>query len=101
MIETMRARIKDIPPEQEASWGAVLAVLRFDNRTGWSMHWTAHRPNDGDPFSVVDIRVPGEDVAALRAEIEEAVGMVNEIADRDPLNVMVRADVGLAEVLVD
>ena len=101
MIETMRARIKDIPPEQEASWGAVLAVLRFDNRPDWNMHWTAHTPKEGDRFSTVDIHVPGEDVDALRAEIAEAVDLVNDIADRDPLNMMVRADVGLAEVLVD
>jgi len=44
--------------------------------------------------------MPGEDVAALRAEIEEIVVMVNQIADRDPLKVMARADPGLVEVLV-
>jgi hypothetical protein len=96
----MRARINDIPPEQEASWGAVLAVLRFDNRPGWKMHWTAHRPRDGKPFSVVDVEVPGEDVDAMRAEITEAVDIVNDIAKRDPLNTMVQADIGLIEVYV-
>ena len=96
----MRARIADIPREQEASWGAVLAVLRFDNRTGWKMHWNAHHPAEGHPFSVIDIEVPGEDVDGLRAEIGEAVDIVNEIAGRDPLNIMTRADVGLVEVLV-
>lgn len=96
----MRARIADIPTEQEASWGAVLAVLRFDNRTGWKMHWTALHPKEGKEFSVIDIEVPGEDVDGLRAEIDEAVDLVNDIVARDPLKRMVRADVGLAEVLV-
>ena|SRR5579864_79464 len=96
----MRARIADIPAEQEPTWGAVIAVLRFDNRSDWKMHWTAHRPQAGKPFSVIDIEVPGEDVAALRAEIEEAVELVNDIVERAPLKTMVRADVGLAEVLV-
>ena len=96
----MRARIADIPTEQEPTWGAVIAVLRFDNRPDWKMHWTAHHPQAGKPFSVIDIEVPGEDVDALRAEIEEAVDLVNDIVRRDPLKTMVRADVGLAEVLV-
>jgi len=48
----------------------------------------------------VEVEMPGEDVAALRAEIEEIVVMVNQIADRDPLKVMARADPGLVEVLV-
>ena len=96
----MRARIADIPTEQEATWGAVIAVLRFDNRTGWKMHWNAHHPQEGKTFSIIDIEVPGEDVDGLRAEIEEAVELVNEIVGRDPLKLMVRADVGLAEVLV-
>jgi hypothetical protein len=96
----MRARIADIPPEQEPTWGAVIAVLRFDNRGGWKMHWNAHHPQEGKPFSIIDIEVPGEDVEALRVEIEEAVDLVNDIVERDPLKTMVRADVGLAEVLV-
>ena len=96
----MRARIADIPAEQEPTWGAVVAVLRFDNRTSWKMHWNAHHPQAGKPFSIIDIEVPGEDVEGLRAEIEEAVDLVNEIVERDPLKTMVRADVGLAEVLV-
>ena len=96
----MRARINDIPPEQEASWGAVLAVLRFDNRPDWRMHWTAYRPGDGKPFTVVDVEVPGQDVDALRAEITEAVDIVNEIVERDPLQSMVPADIGLSEVFV-
>jgi hypothetical protein len=94
----VRARIADIPPEQEASWGAVAAVLRFDNRPSWKMHWNAHRPPTGKPFSVIDIEVPGEDVDALRAEITEAVDIVNDIVERDPLNEMVPADIGLTEV---
>lgn len=97
----MRARIADIPPKQEATWGAVLAVLRVENRPDpWRMHWVSHKPVAGEPFSVIDIEVPGEDVEALRAEIDEAVDLVNEIVDRDPLKLMVRADPGLAEVLV-
>jgi len=94
----MRARIADIPAEQEPTWGAVIAVLRFDNRTGWKMHWNAHHPQAGNPFSVVDIEVPGEDIDALRAEIGEAVDIVNDIVARDPLKTMVRADIGLTEV---
>lgn len=65
------------------------------------MHWTAHEPVAGKKFSVIDIEVPGEDVDALRAEITEAVDLVNDIVRRDPTKTMVRADVGLAEVLVD
>ena len=94
----MRARIADIPAEQEATWGAVIAVLRFDNRSGWKMHWNAHHPQAGNPFSIVDIEVPGEDIDALRAEIGEAVDIVNDIVARDPLKTMVRADIGLTEV---
>lgn len=97
----MRARIADIPTEQTASWGAVIAVLRFDNRDGWKMHWTAHHPPAGKPFSVIDVEVPGEDVDALRAEITEAVDLVNDVVKRDPMNTMVRADVGLAEVFLE
>ena len=37
----------------------------------------------------------------MRAEIEEVIGFVNEIVQRDPLNRMVRVDIGLVEVLVD
>ena len=97
MIADMRARIADIPAAQGPTWGAVVAVLRFDNRTGWRMHWTAEHPSAGDPFSVIDIEVPGEDIDALRAEVEEAVDIVNDIVARDPTKRMVRADVGLAE----
>jgi hypothetical protein len=96
----MRARINDIPPEQEASWGAVLAVLRFDNRVGWKMHWTVERPAVGKPFTVIDVEVPGEDVDALRAELGEAVDIVNDIVEKDPLKSMVRADIGLSEVFL-
>jgi hypothetical protein len=94
----MRARIADIPAEQGPSWGAVVAVLHFEDRPDWKMHWTAHHPQAGKPFSVIDIEVPGEDIEALRAEIEEAVDIVNDIVARDPLKTMVRADVGLSEV---
>jgi len=100
MIEMMIARIADIPANQESTWGAVLSVLRFDHRDDMRFHWRAERPRDGDPFTFVEVEMPGEDVAALRAEIEEIVVMVNQIADRDPLKVMARADPGLVEVLV-
>ena len=93
----MRARIADIPAAQGPTWGAVVAVLRFDNRKEWHMHWTAEHPSAGEPFSVIDIEVPGEDVDALRAEVEEAVDIVNDIVARDPMKAMVRADAGLAE----
>lgn len=98
--QAMRARISDIPLEQEASWGAVIAVLRFDNRRDWKMHWNAHHPRGEKPFSVIEIEVPGQDVDALRAEISEAVDIVNDIARRDPLDSMVPVDVGLTEVYV-
>lgn len=94
----VRARIKDIPPEQEATWGAVVALLRFDNREHTTWHWTAHHPPSGKPFSVIEIELPGEDVDALHAELAEAVDLVNDIVQRDPLKSMVRADIGLSEV---
>lgn len=47
------------------------------------------------------IKAPGEDVEALRAEIEEVIGFVNEMVRRDPLNKMEPVDNGLVEVLVD
>ena len=94
----MRARINDIPAEQTASWAAVVALLRFDNRHNTKMHWTEQHPKDGKAFSVIDIELPGEDVDALRAEIEEAVDIVNDVIARDPTKSLVRADVGLAEV---
>lgn len=98
MIEAVRARINNIPPEQEATWGAVVAVLRFDNREDSSWHWTSYKSPDGTSFSVIDIEVPGEDVEALRAELGEAVDLVNDVAAHDPLKSMVRVDVGLSEV---
>src|SRR5437773_11720750 len=97
MIEMMIARIADIPANQEATWRAVLSVLRFDHRDGMKVHWRAERPRDGGPFTFVEVEMPGEDVAALRAEIEEIVVRVNQIADRDPLKVMARAEPGLIE----
>lgn len=96
----MLARILDIPPAQEASWGAVLAVLRFEHRDEMKFRWRAERPRVGEPFSFVEVEMPGEEVDALRAEIVRVVDMVNEIADRDPLKAMAHADSGLVEVLV-
>jgi hypothetical protein len=96
----VRARIADIPQEQESSWGAVVAVLRFDNRPSWKMHWSAHHPAAGKPYSTIDVEVPGEDVDSLRAEISEAVDIVNDIVRRDPMKTMGPADIGLTEVYV-
>jgi hypothetical protein len=96
----MRVRINDIPAEQEATWGAVVAVLRFDNREHSRWHWTEYRPSSGKQFSVIDMEVPGEDVDALRAELNEAVDLVNDVVDRDPMKTMVRADIGLSEVYI-
>jgi hypothetical protein len=96
----MIARIKDIPNEQEATWGAVLAVLQFDHRDSFKFHWRADQAPVGAKYAFVEIEVPGEDVEGLRAEIDEVVDMVNGIADRDPLKTMTRADPGLVEVLV-
>lgn len=64
------------------------------------MHWTAEHPKEGRPFSVIDLEVPGEEVDALRAEITEAVDLVNDVVGRDPLKSLVRADIGLVEVLI-
>ena len=100
MIESMRAKIADIPAEQEASWGAVVALLRFNNRPDAKMHWSAYRPREGDPFSVLELDLPGQDIDALRAEIVEAVDLVNDIVARDPLQVMTPVDAGLAEVYI-
>ena len=66
--------------------------------------YTAGRGRDlGEPdaYSVISIEAPGEDVAALRAEIEAVVALANEVVDRDPLNEMVPIDPGLVIVLVD
>ena len=79
----------------------MLAVLRFDNRVGWKMHWVVEHPVEGKPFTVIDVEVPGEDIDALRAELGEAVDIVNDIAGRDPLRSMVRADIGLSELFLD
>lgn len=97
----MRAKIADIPPEQEATWGAVLAVLRFDNRQDTKVHWTAYRAPAGQPFSVIELELPGHDIDALRAEVTEAVDLVNDIVERDPMKTMVRIDADLAELFID
>ena len=96
----MRLRINDIPSEQQASWAAVAAVLRSDNRNGWKMHWTAEHPAEGKPFTVIDIEVQGQDIDALRAEVGEAVDVVNDIARHDPLGALASADIGLIELFL-
>ncbi len=97
----MRARVADIPAVEDATWGAVFSTLYAAHRDDWHFDWTGHRPHEADAYSVMQIRAPGEDVDAMRAEIEEVIGFVNEIVQRDPLNRMVRVDIGLVEVLVD
>src|SRR5207247_8599363 len=73
----MRARIADIPSEQVPAWAAVVAVVKAGNRPEFKMHWEAHRPREGNPFSDIEIEVHGDDVDALRAEIAEEVELVN------------------------
>ena len=97
----MRARINQIPAEEEATWGAVLATLLWTHPKDMESHWTAYRKDEPDAFSVIDLKTPGEDVAELRAEIDAVVDLVNRIVERDPLGKMVRADPGYVEVLVD
>jgi hypothetical protein len=97
----MRARVGDIPAAQDATWRAVFATLYAAHCNDWHFDWTGHRQDQPDAYSVMQIRAPGEEVDAMRAEIEEVIGFVNEIADRDPLNRMVAVDTGLVEVLVD
>lgn len=97
----MQARISELPAKEEASWGAVYAVVQAEHRheSGWHFHWRAIP--DRDHESALIIEAPGEDVDALRAEIEEAIDLVNDIVKRDPLGQMVEIDAGHVEVLVD
>ncbi len=97
----MRATVGDIPAAEDATWGAVFATLLRTHRDDWHFHWTGHRQGQPDAYSVMNIEAPGEDVAALRAEIEAIVAVVNDIAGRDPLQKMVPIDAGLVIVLVD
>jgi len=97
----MRARVGEIPAAQDATWGAVFATLYASHRNDWQFHWTGHRQHEPDAYSLMQISAPGEDVEAMRAEIEEVIGFVNEMVRRDPLNAMVAVDIGLVEVLVD
>jgi len=97
----MRARINEIPPAEEATWGAVLAILIKTHPNELTYHWTANRKGEPDTYSVIDITEPGEDVEEMRAEISAIVDLVNDVARRDPKDKMVRVDMGLVEVLVD
>src|SRR3989442_1651510 len=38
----MRARIEQIPADEEATWGAVFALLSHIHRTDWNFHWIRH-----------------------------------------------------------
>jgi hypothetical protein len=97
----MRATVGDIPAVEDATWGAVFATLLRNHRDDWQFDWTGHRQGEPDAYSVISVEAPGEDVAALRAEIEAVVALANEVVDRDPLNQMVPIDPGLVIVLVD
>lgn len=97
----MRARINQISPEEEATWGAVLAALLRTHPKDMESHWTGYRKSEPDAFSVIDLKVPGEDVDEFRAEIDAVIDLVNLVVDRDPLDRMVRVDPGHVEVLVD
>lgn len=96
----MRAKINQIPPHEDATWGAVFVALTATHRTGWRFHWNGYRKGEPDEFSVIEIEAEGEDVDGLRAEIVELIGFVNAAVKRDPLNKMVQIDPGLVEVLV-
>jgi hypothetical protein len=97
----MRARINEIPPAQEATWGAVLTTLLRTHPKEIEYHWMAHHKGEPGAYSVIDITEPGEDVEWLRAEIAAVVDLVNNVVRRDPLGKLVPIDVGLVEVLVD
>lgn len=97
----MKARVGDIPAVQDATWGAVFASLFVAHRHDWHFDWTGYSQEGPHAYSVMEIEAPGEDVAGMRAEIDEVIGFVNEIVQRDPLNRMVQIDGGLVEVLVD
>lgn len=97
----MRAVVGDISIHEDATWGAVYATLLRTHREDWQFHWTSHRQGQPDAYSVIAIEAPGEDVAAMRAEIEAVVAVVNIVVSRDPLQQMVPIDAGLVDVLVD
>jgi len=98
----VRARIEQIPAKEDATWGAVFALLSYAHRKDWQFHWTGYRRGEPDAYSFIEIEAPGdEDVEAVRAEIVAAVDHVNAVVKRDPLDKMVPIDVGLVEVLVD
>jgi hypothetical protein len=96
----VRARIEQIPADEDATWGAVFAALSWIHRTDWHFHWTGYRRGEPDAYSFIEIEAPGEDVDGMRAEIVAVVGHVNAAVKRDPLNKMVPIDAGLVEVLV-
>ena len=96
----MRARIEQIPADEEATWGAVFALLSHIHRTDWNFHWTGHRRGEPDAYSFIEIEAEGEDVEGMRAEIVEVVDHVNTVVKRDPLGKMVAIDAGRVEVLV-
>src|ERR1700730_17519899 len=97
----MTPTLRNIPAAEDATWGAVFATLIRTHRDDWHFDWTGHRIGQPDAYSVMKIEAPGEDVAAMRAEIEAVVAVVNDVADRDLLNRMVTIDAGLVIVLID
>lgn len=79
----------------------MLSTLLRTHPKDLESYWTAYRKGEPDAFSVIDLKVPGEDVDEFRAEIDAVVDLVNRVVDRDPLDTMVRVDPGRVEVLVD
>jgi len=51
----MRARITEIPPAEEATWGTVLAILIKTHPKDLTYHWTANRKVEPGTYSVIDI----------------------------------------------
>jgi hypothetical protein len=97
----VRARIEQVPADQEATWGAVFASLSLTHKTDWHFHWTGYRRGQPDEYSFIEIEAPDEEVDAMRAEIVAVVDHVNAVVKRDPLTKMVAIDAGRVEVLVD
>lgn len=96
----MRARIEQIPADEDATWGAVFAALSLTHRTDWRFHWTGYRKGEPDEYSFIEIEAEGEDVEGMRAEMVAVVDHVNAAVKRDPLDKMVSIDSGRIEVLV-
>ena len=97
----MRATVAQIPPAQDATWGAAFSALLRTHPKDWQFHWTGHDVDEPGAYSMMTITVRGQDdVDGMRAEIVEVVDLVNGLVERDPLHKMVEIDPGLVEVFV-